>query len=44
MQKVYDFKPFGDYIGSWVPKGCTNPDYVIAQYAAAVASMDARCV
>ena len=26
MQKVYDFKPFGDYIGSWVPKGLTNPD------------------
>ena len=28
-------------IGSWVPKGCTNPDYVIAQYDAAVAYMDA---
>ena len=41
MQKVYDFKPFGDYIGSWVPKGCTNPDYVIAQYDAAIAYMDA---
>lgn len=40
MQKVYDFKPFGDYIKSWVPKGCTNPDYVIAQYDAAVAYMD----
>ncbi len=40
MQKVYDFKPFGDYIGSWVPKGLTNPDYVIAQYDAAVAYMD----
>ena len=41
MQKVYDFKPFGDYIGSWVPKGCTNPDYVIGQYDAAIAYMDA---
>ena len=41
MQKVYDFKPFGDYIGSWVPKGCTNPDYVIAQYDGSVAYMDA---
>lgn len=41
MQKVYDFKPFGDYIGSWVPKGLTNPEYVIAQYDAAVAYMDA---
>lgn len=40
MQKVYDFKPFGTYIGSWVPKGCTNPDYVIAQYDGAVAYMD----
>lgn len=43
MQKVYDFKPFGDYIGSWVPKGCTNPDYVIAQYDSAVAYMD-NCI
>lgn len=41
MQKVYDFKPFGDYIGSWVPEGLTNPDYVIAQYDAAIAYMDA---
>ena len=40
MQKVYDFKPFGDYIKSWVPEGCTNPDYVIAQYDAAVTYMD----
>lgn len=40
MQKVYDFKPFGDYIGSWVPQGCTNPEYVIGQYDAAVAYMD----
>jgi len=40
MQKVYDFKPFGDYIKSWVPDGCTNPDYVIAQYDAAVTYMD----
>ncbi len=43
MQKVYDFRPFGDYIGSWVPEGCTNPDYVIAQYDAAVAYMD-NCI
>ena len=40
MQKVYDFKPFGDYIKSWVPEGCTNPDYVVAQYDGAVAYMD----
>ena len=40
MQKVYDFKPFGDYIGSWVPEGLTNPDYVVAQYDGSVAYMD----
>ena len=40
MQKVYDFHPFGDYIKSWVPEGCTNPDYVIAQSDAAIAYMD----
>ncbi len=40
MQSVYDFRPFGDYIKSWVPEGCTNPDYVIAQYDSAVAYMD----
>ncbi len=40
MQKVYDFRPFGDYIKSWVPEGCTNPDYVIAQYDSAVTYMD----
>ena len=40
MEKVYAFKPFADYIASWLPKGCTNPDYVISQYDAAVAYMD----
>ena len=43
MQKVYDFKPFGDYIGSWLPEGLTNPDYVIAQYDASMAYLD-TCV
>ena len=41
MEKVYAFKPFADYIASWIPEGCTNPDYVIAQYDAAVTYMDA---
>ena len=41
MEKVYAFRPFADYIASWIPEGCTNPDYVIAQYDAAVAYMDA---
>ena len=41
MQKVYDFKPFRDFHMSWIPKGTTNPEYVIAQYDAEVAYMDA---
>ena len=40
MEKVYAFKPFADYIASWIPEGCTNPDYVIAQYDGALAYMD----
>ena len=40
MEKVYAFKPFADYIASWLPEGCTNPDYVIAQYDGALAYMD----
>ena len=40
MEKVYAFRPFADYIASWLPKGCTDPDYVIAQYDGAVAYMD----
>ena len=43
MKKVFDFKPFGDYIKSWLPEGITNPDYAIAQYDAAVAYMD-NCI
>jgi len=41
MEPVRKFKPFGDYICSWLPKGITNKDYVIAQYDGAVAYMDA---
>lgn len=40
MQKVYDFKPFGDFIKSWVPEGCTDHEYVSAQYDGAIAYMD----
>jgi len=40
MEPVYKFKPFADYISSWIPEGCTNPDYVISQYDGAVAYMD----
>ena len=41
MQPVRDFKPFCDYIMSWLPEGITDKDYVIAQYDGAVAYMDA---
>ncbi|MBM4144048.1 MAG: sulfatase [Lentisphaerae bacterium] len=35
------FKPFRDYITSWLPEGCTDKEYVIAQYDGALAYMDA---
>lgn len=41
MEPVKNFKPFADYIMSWLPEGCTDKDYVIAQYDGAVAYMDA---
>ena len=41
LDDMYDFKPFCDYIASWIPPGCTDKEYVIAQYDGAVAYMDA---
>ena len=41
LEPVYAFKPFADYFSSWFPPGCTDKDYVIAQYDGAVAYMDA---
>ncbi|MFD1675280.1 sulfatase [Alicyclobacillus fodiniaquatilis] len=41
LDDVYAFKPFADFLGSWFPKGCTDKDYVDAQYDGAVAYMDA---
>ena len=41
LEPVYAFKPFCDYFASWLPPGCTDKDYVIAQYDGAVAYMDA---
>jgi len=38
---VYAFKPFCDYLASWFPPGCTDKDYINAQYDGAVAYMDA---
>jgi len=41
MDPVFTFKPFCDYLASWMPRGLTDKDYVIAQYDGAVAYMDA---
>ena len=41
MEPVYAFKPFADYLRSWIPEGCTDSDYVDAQYDGAVAYLDA---
>ncbi len=41
LNKMKEFKPFADYITSWIPEGCTDSEYVDAQYDGAVAYMDA---
>lgn len=41
LKPVYEFKPFADYFVSWFPPGCTDKEYIIAQYDGAVAYMDA---
>ena len=41
MKPVFDFKPFGDFLKSWMPPGITDKDYVIAQYDGELAYMDA---
>jgi arylsulfatase A-like enzyme len=41
LDRLNEFKPFRDYIKSWLPPGCTDAEYVIAQYDGAVAYMDA---
>ncbi len=43
MEKLYQFKPFKDYLTSWMPPGCTDKEYVIAQYDGELAYMDACC-
>lgn len=35
------FKPFADYFATWFPPGCTDAEYINAQYDGAVAYMDA---
>jgi len=41
LEPVFAFKPFAEYFKSWVPPGVTDAEYVIAQYDAALAYMDA---
>ena len=41
LDTLYAFKPFCDYFKSWFPPGCTDKEYIIAQYDGAVAYMDA---
>ena len=40
LKECYEFKPFRDYFLSWFPPGCTDAEYVIAQYDGAIAYMD----
>ena len=41
LEPVYAFKPFADFHKSWFPPGCTDKDYIIAQYDGELAYMDA---
>jgi arylsulfatase A-like enzyme len=41
LDPLYDFEPFRDYFLSWFPEGCTDNEYIDAQYDGAVAYMDA---
>jgi arylsulfatase A-like enzyme len=41
LDPVMKFKPFCDFFASWFPPGCTDKDYIVAQYDGAVAYMDA---
>jgi len=41
LKECYEFKPFRDFFLSWFPPGCTDSKYMIAQYDASIAYMDA---
>lgn len=41
LEPVLSFKPFCDYFRTWFPPGCTDKDYLIAQYDGEIAYMDA---
>ncbi|QHT61553.1 sulfatase-like hydrolase/transferase [Paenibacillus lycopersici] len=40
MEPVYNFRPFGDFLKSWIGEDVTDQEYVSAQYDGAVAYMD----
>ncbi|MDM5338571.1 sulfatase [Fictibacillus enclensis] len=41
LKELYEFKPFADFMKSWIPEGCTDSEYVDAQYDGALTYMDA---
>jgi len=41
LKPVYEFKPFRDYFLTWFPPGCTDKEYIIAQYDGEISYMDA---
>ncbi len=41
MEPVFAFKPFAEFFKSWMPPGITDAEYVVAQYDASLAYMDA---
>src|SRR5699024_7122496 len=41
LDEMKSFKPYADYITSWLPENCTDSDYVDAQYDGAIAYIDA---
>jgi len=41
MDPVLAFKPFCDFLASWLPPGISDQEYVTAQYDGAIAYMDA---
>ena len=41
LDEMKAFKPFRDYLLSWMPEGITDKEYVIAQYDGEIAYMDA---
>ena len=40
LDKVYEFKPFCDYLKSWFPPDCTDSKFIDAQYDGEVAYLD----